>query len=125
MQMQKIKILQIEINRLINKSSKEYETQKKYLDFLFKQLQKVQCLREYCTNPQLLNAFLLLQGFHYHTEFDKDKILERISEEVEQLRKKLEPEDKTLASYSFTELEQELERRINLEEKAQEKILKD
>ncbi|CAG8780469.1 1664_t:CDS:2, partial [Racocetra fulgida] len=115
----------IELNRLIKKTSEEYEVQKKRLNFLFKQLEKVKSLQTYQTNPQLLNAFLTIMGFYYQTDFNLEKMTTRMTEELEQIRKKIEPEDKTLTSYNFEELEQELERRKKLSEEAREKILKD
>ena len=110
-----------EIQRLIDITSRENETQKQRLNFLFRQLEKVRHIQVYQNNPQLLNAFLLIQGFYYKTDFDLDKMTERISQEIELVRQKIEPEDKTIEQFSYEQVGGELERRKKLEAEIKKK----
>jgi hypothetical protein len=115
----------IEIQRLIDITTKEYETQKQRLNFLFKQSEKARNLRTYNDNPQLLNAFLTLQGFYYKTDFDLDQMTEKIFKEVEMVRKKIEPNNLAclfLQDFSYEALEKELDRRKKLGEEAVERV---
>lgn len=90
--MEKINELANNIQQLIDISLREKEQWTQRAQFLFQQLERVQQIISYERekNSALLPALLTLQAFIYHTEINKEKVLEKIRAEVELVRKKIE-----------------------------------
>ncbi len=83
------------LNNALNTSLQENELWKQRLNFLFSQIDRVKNIRALMDNPELIQAYLLLQGNRYKEKFDTISLLEKVSKEVELVEKELEKKELT------------------------------